>query len=781
MNYDPLVALVSMTPMKRLTEENSKKKSRWGSNTGDLQGVNRNEEKPSKWGSEDYKPFLPQPFVDFPPGLTPAQLDQFLREQRYDELTVKLSKGELEYIDPDIRPPSPPPIYDKNGSRINTREARIKNSMIEEYNRLVEYLLKHVEGFVAPPNYKPIKKIRKIEIPIDEYPEYNFMGLIIGPRGCNHKRLEAESGAQISIRGKGTLKEGKKTDHQTEIEANMPKHVHISADTEESIEKAVNLIIPLLDPKHPQHEEHKRKGLEQLAIVNGINISQLDMQKCTFCGSTTHVSADCAENSNFQNFKKPEIKCNLCGDHGHITLDCKLATDKKNSQNNDDLDISNEPKSNKQNGTHDTNTNIGSSSSSSSNGSISNNNISNSNNNNNNNTNNNNSNNNNINTNNSKTKTKITTTTITTTTAATIINNNNNNNVNNNIENNDNNNKKNSGCSHNGGGNVPTHIHAPPNEDDLNKKKKTSPSKKEKQQVDLEYQKMMRELTFSTTNKNGKRSEPYKKLNGYTTQSSSVPINKHTENVSNQLNDTYNNNNCYIPKNGMDANGTTPSHPPFTNNSSQYPPILNPFITDKNGELNPNFIPLNHGSNSNINEGNSTYDEMSCGNTNTNTNFSDDVNKNINGGYVSNNNTHAYRTNANPPPIRNPTTNTNKNYPLSMMNNNVPNPNNFSMGSPHSIPMHLPPVMPPPFFNSPWNNNRNTSNNTYNSNTPFPCPSSLPSMPMDPAYPQKFPNGWPPAPMNFSPDDSYINAAPPDCNPPPLPSEDIQKDLEQEK
>ncbi|GAW81794.1 hypothetical protein, conserved [Plasmodium gonderi] len=324
MYYDPLVALVNLSPVEKLTEESSKKKSRWGNNSSTSANL-ENKVVQSKWGPEENKPYLPLPFVDIPPGLTPSQLDQFLREQRYDELTKKLNKGELEYVDPDIRPPSPPPIYDKNGSRINTREARVKNCMIEEHHRLVEYLLKHVEGFIAPPNYKPIKKIRKIEIPIDKYPEYNFMGLIIGPRGCNHKRLEAESGAQISIRGKGTLKEGKKTDHQTEIEANMPKHVHISADSEECVEKAVSLITPLLDPFHPLHDEYKKKGLEQLALVNGINLNQLESQRCSMCNSTAHMTFECPENMNLQNFKKPEIKCTLCGDHGHITLDCKLA------------------------------------------------------------------------------------------------------------------------------------------------------------------------------------------------------------------------------------------------------------------------------------------------------------------------------------------------------------------------------------------------------------------------------------------------------------------------
>lgn len=216
-------------------------------------------------------------------------MDQFLREQRLDELTGKLERGELEYGDPDIRPPSPPPAYDKNGNRTNTRDVRVRNAMTLEHQRLLEYMTATVPGFIPPSDFKPVKKIRRIIIPQEKFPEYNFMGLIIGPRGCNHKRLESESGAQISIRGRGTQKEGKKTDHQTEEEASMPQHVHIAADTEESLDKAVALIEPLLNPYHPAHEEFKKKGLEQLALVNGVSLSKLE-NRCSVCGAIGHLS-----------------------------------------------------------------------------------------------------------------------------------------------------------------------------------------------------------------------------------------------------------------------------------------------------------------------------------------------------------------------------------------------------------------------------------------------------------------------------------------------------------
>ncbi|GIX62528.1 transcription or splicing factor-like protein, putative [Babesia caballi] len=283
------------------------------------------EESQGLWGPEDDKPYLPPPYVDLPPGMTPAQMDQFLREQRHDELVKKIAGGQLEFGDPDIRPPSPPPVYDRNGSRVNTRDVRAKNAMNQEYNRLVEYLLKHLPGFVASADYKPLKKVRKIIIPLDKYPEYNFMGLVIGPRGCNHKRLEAESGAQISIRGRGTIKEGKQRDHQTDEDAAMPMHVHVSADKEECVEKAVALIEPLLDPFHPKHEEFKRRGLEQLALVNGVALGISDASRCSSCGGLGHRAFECPDAAGLHTFKHADVRCAICGFMGHLTSDCKLA------------------------------------------------------------------------------------------------------------------------------------------------------------------------------------------------------------------------------------------------------------------------------------------------------------------------------------------------------------------------------------------------------------------------------------------------------------------------
>ena len=50
----------------------------------------------------------------------------------------------------------------------------------------------------------------KVFIPVKEHPEVNFIGLTIGPRGNTQKRLVQETGCQVVIRGKGSVKDGRR-------------------------------------------------------------------------------------------------------------------------------------------------------------------------------------------------------------------------------------------------------------------------------------------------------------------------------------------------------------------------------------------------------------------------------------------------------------------------------------------------------------------------------------------------------------------------------------------
>lgn len=57
---------------------------------------------------------------------------------------------------------------------------------------------------------EPVQLQEKIYVPVEEHPEYNFVGRLLGPRGMTAKQLEQETGCKIMIRGRGSMRDKKK-------------------------------------------------------------------------------------------------------------------------------------------------------------------------------------------------------------------------------------------------------------------------------------------------------------------------------------------------------------------------------------------------------------------------------------------------------------------------------------------------------------------------------------------------------------------------------------------
>jgi len=301
-------------------DEGPKRKSRWSECKVLKKG--------KRWGLPDDKPYKPLPYVDLPIGMSTIEIDQFLREQRLEDLHRKIQGHEMEDVDADIRPPSPPPVYDKAGNRLNTRDIRIRKAMTAEYNRLIRFMIKHVDGYLPPVDWKPAKLLKKIIIPIEKFPQAPFMGVIIGPRGVNHKRLQETTGCKIFIRGRDI---GDKW--QSDEEAAMPQHVHIEGETEDQILTAERLIEPLLNPESPEFEYARTHGMQQLAMVHGYSLNKAE-QRCGICGALGHLGYECPE-TNVQNYKMANVTCTICGDKGHVAADCKKQAEINRTQNVD--------------------------------------------------------------------------------------------------------------------------------------------------------------------------------------------------------------------------------------------------------------------------------------------------------------------------------------------------------------------------------------------------------------------------------------------------------------
>ncbi|CBX91758.1 Branchpoint-bridging protein [Plenodomus lingam] len=254
-------------------------------------------------------------------AMTTEQLDAYTLHLRIEEITQKLKINDVVPADDD-RSPSPPPQYDNFGRRVNTREFRYRKRLEDERHKLVEKAMKTLPNYHPPADYRrPTKTQEKVYVPVNDYPEINFIGLLIGPRGNTLKKMESESGAKIAIRGKGSVKEGKgRSDaaHTSNQEEDL--HCLIMADTEDKVNKAKKLIHNVIETAASIPEgqnELKRNQLRELAALNG-TLRDDENQACQNCGEIGHRKYDCPQKVNFT----ASIICRVCGQAGHMARDC---------------------------------------------------------------------------------------------------------------------------------------------------------------------------------------------------------------------------------------------------------------------------------------------------------------------------------------------------------------------------------------------------------------------------------------------------------------------------
>ena len=137
------------------------------------------------------------------------------------------------------------------------------------------------------------RRVKKIRVPVEEHPNYNFIGLIIGPRGKTQKELEAKTGCKIAIRGRGSVKEGAcgRRDGKVMDGDNEPLHVAISGDDQRAVDAASEMIEQMLVVIDDEKNVHKQQQLRELALLNG-TLKENDAF-CEICGEKGHRSFEC--------------------------------------------------------------------------------------------------------------------------------------------------------------------------------------------------------------------------------------------------------------------------------------------------------------------------------------------------------------------------------------------------------------------------------------------------------------------------------------------------------
>ncbi|KAG5440938.1 hypothetical protein PCK2_000093 [Pneumocystis canis] len=277
-------------------------------------------------------------------NMTNEQLEAYALHMRLEEIGQKLRIGDVVPRDGE-RSPSPPPQYDNFGRRTNTREIRYRKRLEEERHRLIDKAMSTIPDFKPPVDYRrPTKTQDKIYVPVNDVCLFVIFAIVnnIVSTQKSISKMEAESGAKIAIRGKGSVKEGKgRNDPSANSSLEEDLHCLVMADTEDKVRHAIKLIENIIETAASVPEEQndlKRQQLRDLAILNG-TLRDDENQVCQNCiiiyiytkfmayaavgGNVGHRRFDCPERQNYT----ANIVCRICGNAGHMSRDCIMRND----------------------------------------------------------------------------------------------------------------------------------------------------------------------------------------------------------------------------------------------------------------------------------------------------------------------------------------------------------------------------------------------------------------------------------------------------------------------
>ncbi|XP_053566381.1 KH domain-containing, RNA-binding, signal transduction-associated protein 2 [Bombina bombina] len=125
---------------------------------------------------------------------------------------------------------------------------------------------------------KNVKLSERVLIPVKQYPKFNFVGKLLGPRGNSLKRLQEETYAKMSILGKGSMRD--KTKEEELRKSGEAKYIHLSDELHVLIEvfappgeaysrmsHALEEIKKFLVPDY--NDEIRQEQLRELSYLNG--------------------------------------------------------------------------------------------------------------------------------------------------------------------------------------------------------------------------------------------------------------------------------------------------------------------------------------------------------------------------------------------------------------------------------------------------------------------------------------------------------------------------------
>lgn len=123
-----------------------------------------------------------------------------------------------------------------------------------------------------------VKRTIRVDIPVDQFPNYNFVGRLLGPRGNSLKRVEATTECRVLIRGRGSIKDPTREETMRGKPGfehlNEPLHILVEAElpveiVDARLMQAREILEDLLKPMDESQDFFKKQQLRELALLNG--------------------------------------------------------------------------------------------------------------------------------------------------------------------------------------------------------------------------------------------------------------------------------------------------------------------------------------------------------------------------------------------------------------------------------------------------------------------------------------------------------------------------------
>jgi len=125
-----------------------------------------------------------------------------------------------------------------------------------------------------------VKLSDKVVVPVKEYPKFNFVGKLLGPRGNTLKRLQQSTQTRMSVLGRGSTRDKAKEEELRN--SDDPKHEHLKDPLHVLIEvegpkseahaRLAAALAEIQKYMVPENDEIRQEQMREMALLNSIEV-----------------------------------------------------------------------------------------------------------------------------------------------------------------------------------------------------------------------------------------------------------------------------------------------------------------------------------------------------------------------------------------------------------------------------------------------------------------------------------------------------------------------------